>query len=178
MKMKKSKIIIALASILLLAMVFSGCKYLISGTFVIVKDIDFTAESGFYFYQVDITDEADWNDHKDDIDIIDAVGVEFHIISEETGDVTFNAYVDEYSGIGPAPTSIPTTATKIIDGLVVPPGETTISYSESLKFLTGLDRLKKLVRSGKFDYFGESTGNIGTTFVIDTGKVIITFSGS
>ncbi|PKK84177.1 MAG: hypothetical protein CVT49_05105 [candidate division Zixibacteria bacterium HGW-Zixibacteria-1] len=176
--MKKSKIIIALASILLLAMVFSGCKYIISGTFVIVQDIEFTAESGFYFYQVDITKEADWNDHKDDIDIIDAVGVEFHIISDESANVTFSAYVDEYSGVGSTPTSVPTTATKIIDGLVVPPGETTISYSESLKFLTGIDRLKKLVRTGKFDYFGTSTGNLGTSFVIDKGKVIITFSAS
>jgi len=31
---------------------------------------------------------------------------------------------------------------------------------------------------GRFDYYGTSTGNDGNTFVIDSGKVIITFSAS
>lgn len=176
--MNKTKTLLILLSSLILAVALSGCKYIISGTFVFVEDIEFSAYGGFYFYQVDITDEPDWENHKDDIDFVDAVGVEFHIISEEPGDVTFNAYVDEYSGPGSTPTSIPSTATKIIDGLVVPPGETTITYAGSLKILTGIDRLKTLVKKGKFDYYGQSTGNVGTTFVIDKGKVIITLSGS
>ena len=75
--MSKAKILLVLASVLLIAIAFSGCKYIISGTFVIVENIEFTAGSGFYFYQVDITDEEDWDEHKDDIDFIDAVGVEF-----------------------------------------------------------------------------------------------------
>ncbi|MEW5923684.1 MAG: hypothetical protein AB1746_06830 [Candidatus Zixiibacteriota bacterium] len=176
--MNKTKIILGISLMLLLAVALTGCKYIISGTFVIVKDIEFTAESGFYFYQVDLTDESDWKEHEDDINFIDAVGVVFHIISNEATDVTFNAYVDDYSGIGSSPTTVPATATKIIDGLVVHPGETTVSYSESLTFLTGLDRLKKLVKGGQFDYYGTSTGNVGTTFVIDKGKIIITFSAS
>lgn len=176
--MNKTKILLVVLSSLLLAVAFTGCKYIISGTFVFVEEIEFSAAGGFYFYQVDITDEPDWQEHEDDIDFVDAVGVEFHIISEEEGNVTFNAYVDDYSGLGPLPTSIPKTATKIIDSLVVSPGETTITYAESLKFLTGLDRLKALVKTGKFDYYGQSSGNDGTTFVIDKGTVIVTVSGS
>ena len=176
--MSKAKILLVLASVMLIAIAFSGCKSIISGTFVIVENIEFTAGSGFYFYQVDITDEEDWDEHKDDIDFIDAVGVEFYITSTEATDVTFNAYVDDYSGIGPLPASIPSTATLIIDGLTVPPGETVITYKESLSFLTGIDRLKELVKLGRFDYYGTSTGNDGNTFVIDSGKVIITFSAS
>ncbi len=176
--MNKIKILLILLSSLILAVALTGCKYIISGTFVFVEDIEFSAAGGFYFYQVDITDEPDWQEHKDDIDFVDAVGVEFHIISTEEGNVTFNAYVDDYSGPGSLPTSIPAKATKIIDGLIVPPGETNITYAESLKFLTGLDRLKALVKTGRFDYYGQSSGSVGTTFIIDKGKVIVTLSGS
>lgn len=174
--MSKTKIMLVISSLFLLALGLNGC--LVSGTFIIVEEIDFTAASGFYFYQVDITDDPDWEEHKDKIDFIDAVGVEFYITSTESIDVTFNVYIDDYSGPASSPTEVPSTATKIIDNLVVSPGVTKISYSESLGFLTGVDRLKALTKTGKFDYYGASSGNDGTTFVIDSGKVIVTFSAS
>jgi len=38
--------------------------------------------------------------------------------------------------------------------------------------------MKELSELGQFDYYGESTGNEGTSFIIDSARVIITFSAS
>lgn len=156
--------------------ILAGC--LVSGTFVIVQEFDFTAQSGFYFHHVDITDDATWQDHKDDIDFIDAVGAEFYITSTEPGDVTFNVYIDDYEAGGASPSSVPATASKIIDDFTVSPGTSKISYKKSLTILTNIERMKTLAKKGKFDYFATSTGNTGSTFVIDSAKVIITLSAS
>jgi len=167
-----------LIGLLAVGLVFVGCpNYFISGTVVIVEEFTFTAEHGFYFYRVDITDEEDWDDYKDDIGLVDAVGVELFITSEEPGDVTFSAYVDDYSGPGPEPVSIPGTATMIIDSITISPGFTHLTYAQSLGFLTGVERLKDLVEEGQFDYYGESTGSDGETFIVDSAKVIMTLSG-
>ena len=177
--MRNHKSISIIIGLILLCLVFVGCKdILISGTFIIVKTFNFTAQSGFYFYQVDITDDPDWDEHKEKIDFVDAVGVEFFITSTEAADVTFNAYIDRYSGLGPLPDAIPTDATQIIEDFTVSPGVTHITYKESLGFLRGLDSLKAYSKVGMFDYYGTSTGNDGNTFVIYSGKVIVTFSAS
>ena len=172
--MKRSKFKIMFA---LLGLALTGC--LVSATFVIVESFTFTAKDGFYFYQVDITQEGDWKNHKDKIDNIDAVGVEFYVSSSEPSSVTFDAYIDDYSGLTANPTSVPGTATKIIDQLTIPPGlNQHLTYAQSLGFLTGTARLKALAKTGKFDYYGKSTGNNGTTFTIDSAKVIVTFSAA
>ena len=159
----------------LIALLAVGC--LVSGTFIIVEDFNFTAQSGFYFYPVDITTEQEWEDHKDDINQIDVVGVEFWITSTESGPVTFDAYIDDFSGGTPG--AVPGTASKIIDAFTVNPGaDQHITYAQSLTFIKNTTRLKALAKLGKFDYFGTSTGNEGTTFKIDSDKVIVTFSAS
>lgn len=174
----KSKTIIL--GLILICLVFVGCKDIIlSGTFVFVETIiNFTAQGGIYYDSIDITRDSDWDEHKDKIDFVDAVGVEFFITSTETGNVTFDAYIDDYVQFVVYPIAIPITATQIIDSLVVEPGSTHVTYQQSLGFLTGLDRLKELAKLGQFNYFGESTGNDGTTFLIDSAKIIVTVSAS
>lgn len=177
--MYKHKSIAVILGLILICLVFVGCKdLLISGTFVFVETFDFTAQGGIYYQSIDITTESDWDEHKDKIDFVDAVGVEFFITSTEEADVTFDAYVDDWAVLFVYPTSIPIGATQIIDGLVIKPGSTHITYKQSLGFLKGLDELKELAKLGRFNYFGESSGNDGSTFVIDSAKIIVTISAS
>jgi len=182
--MKNNKSTLLIIGMILICLLSFGCKdILVSGTFIIVKTIiSFTAQSGFYFYQVDITDDPDWEDHHDKIDFVDAVGVEFYITSTEPGDVTFNAFITplnpNYSNFGPYPSAVPGSATQIIEDFTVSPGVTHITYKQSLGFLRGLDSLKTYSEIGQFDYYGQSTGNDGSTFLIDSAKVIVTFSAS
>ena len=167
--MQKKTALLMIMGLTLMAFLTTGCL-LVSGTFVIVKEFSMTAGSEFYYYQVDITDEPDWEDHKD------AVGVEFIITSTEPGDVTFSVFIDDYGTGGGS--GIPFSATKIIDDITISPGVTHITYAQSLGFLTGIERLKELTKTGKFDYYGVSSGNDGSTFVITSAKVIATFSAS
>ena len=175
--MNISKQIVRVLGLALIALLAVGC--LVSGTFIIVEDFNFTAQTGFYFYPVDITTEQAWIDHKDDINQIDVVGVEFWITSTESGPVTFDAYVDDFSGTTPTSLPVPATASKIIDAFTVNPGaDQHITYTQSLGFIKNTARLKTLAKTGKFDYYGTSTGSEGSSFLIDSGKVIVTFSAS
>ncbi|MCP4703731.1 MAG: hypothetical protein GY865_03900 [candidate division Zixibacteria bacterium] len=177
--MKNKKSILAIIGLIVLCLVAVGCKdILVSGTFIFVEDFDFTAETGFYFAQFDITLDDDWIEHKDKIDFVDAVGLEFDFTNNESIDVTFNAYVAVHSGPGLTPPPRPGTAIHIIQDLTVAPGTTHISYKESLAFIAGVEEFKALVKTGKFDYYGYSTTNDGTDFVIEEGTVIATISAS
>ncbi len=166
-------------AIALLPMVLAVSGCLISGTFVIVEDFSFTPPtSGLYFYAVNVTDDSDWADNKDKIDFIDEVGAEFYLTNNESAEVTFNAYVDD-SGSGHTTVgAVQANATLVIDNLKVPANSTKhVTYAQSFQYITGLTRLKALAKSGKFDFYGTSSGNTGTTFTVDSAKVIITVSG-
>lgn len=157
-----------------LGLLFAGC--IVSATFILVDDFEFTAQSGFYFYQVDITEESDWQDHKDNIDAIDAVGAEFFITNGGSDTVTFTASIDDYSGAGSNPSNVSPTASAIIEDFRVPPGTILISYVQSLGLIRNVARLKALAKTGKFDYYGESSVNPGQAFHVDSAKVIVTVS--
>jgi hypothetical protein len=160
----------------LMIILVAGC--IMSGTFVIVEKFTPTAESGFYYKGVDFTDNATWQEHGDQVDFIDAIGFELYTRSTATEDITFDIYVDNYSGPDASPDAVPGTATKVIEGVTVSPGTKTVTYAESLKLIKGLDRLKTLAKTGQMDLYGTSTGGVGSTFVIDSIKVVVTFSAS
>lgn len=177
MRKKLCKYILPLLGLFIL--IAPGCYDIVSGTFIVVEKFVMTAETGFYYYPVDVTDDATWQKHKEDIDFIDAVGAEFYITNTTGSNVTFNAYVDDMTHPDSAdPVAIPTTATKIIDDFTVAPGVSVIDYKTSLGIIVGLDRLKDLAKTGQLDYFGTSSANDGGNFIIDSAKVIITVSGS
>lgn len=163
---------LAAAVVLLVA---AGC--LLSGTFVVVEDFSFTAQNGFYFYRVDVTHEAEWQEHKDWIDLIEAVGFEFYITNTSSEPATFKAYVDEYSDT-PGGTEVPAGATQILSDLTIPPGQTKITYAQSLGYIINLPTIRSLAKTGQFDFYGLSDAADGATFHIDSGKVIITVSAS
>ncbi|MEW5795097.1 MAG: hypothetical protein AB1772_01930 [Candidatus Zixiibacteriota bacterium] len=176
---------VLVSAITLVGLVVAGC--LVSGTFVIVEDVefDFTANTGFYWYPVDLRGNSDWEDHKDDIDDIDAVGFEFKIKNTSLETCELNAWFvaaeGEANQAGPPP-STPGAAgqTKVIDGLVVAAGATrTVTYAESLGHISNLPAFKAIVKSGRFDYYGTSCGNTGDSlFVVTDGKIIVTVSAS
>jgi hypothetical protein len=157
-----------------LVLLICGC--IVSATFIIDELFFFTPKNGFYFYQVDLTDDEDWEDNRDKIDMIDAVGFEFYYTNTLPGSVSFDAYVDEYSGFGADPGSVPSGAAQIIDSFTVVTGTGKMSYSQSLNAVMELDILKKLAKTGQFDFYVTSTGQIGTAFILDSARVIVTLS--
>ncbi len=169
--------ILALAGLIVVAAVVSGC--LVSGTFIIVEDFEFTGQTGYYHYSVDLTNEPDWEDHKDDIDMIDAVGFEFTITNNSNVATVFNAWVTEAGTDYGSVAEITGNATKVITDLAVPAlGTVPVTYAQSLGHLTNLEALKTLVKSGRFEYYGTSTNNPDVNFDVTDGKIIVTFSAS
>ncbi|MCK4574142.1 MAG: hypothetical protein KAU36_07210 [candidate division Zixibacteria bacterium] len=179
MKYRNGLLMTGVAAIVLLAV---GC--LVSGTFVVTEPFSFTAETGFYAYQVDVTDEKDWEDHKDDIDNIDMVGFELWITNNEAFPVTFNAWVDDADNpfcTGATCFDALTTKTIIIDNLTIPAGPTMrrhVTYGESFTYLENVKVLKKLVKEGRLNFYGTGSDGTDLGFVVDSGVVIVTFSAS
>jgi len=164
-----------------LALVSSGC--LISGTFVVVEDFDFdfTAQGGFYWYPVDLTGNSVWEDHADDIDNIDAIGMQFTIRNTSDVSSTLTIRIKRASGAAD-PDGVPppiTGATAIIEGLTVPANSSrVIGYVGSLAYITNLDKIKEIIMSGRFDLYGTSTGGPEEPFEVRDGKIVVTISAS
>jgi len=162
-----------------IAMGVTGCL-LVSGTFTITKQFTLSGGSGFYHYLVDITEEKEWQDHKDNIDDIDLVGFEVWFTNNEETAVIFNAYLDDgeataYDNYD----DVNNNTTKILDGLTLAagPGKTThLTYGESFKYIKNVPEIKKLVKTGLFHFYGVSSGGTDLGYIIDSAKVVVTFT--
>lgn len=176
---------LGLAGLILAGLVVAGC--LVSGTFVIVRDVDFSFDThyGFYWYPVDLTEDSDWNKHKDEIDDIDAIGFELKLHNTTNEECTFNVWFSAPQGVfglGEPPTSFDPSASgfvHVIKDLTVAGGATrTVTYSESLGLISDLAAFKALVKTGRFDYYGTGcASSLDEPFQAD-GKIIITVSAS
>jgi len=181
--MKKLYARFGAVGLVLAGLVVAGC--LTSGTFVIVKDfsVTFTADGGFYWCPIDMTTDPDWEDHQQDIDDLDALGLEFTI--QNTSDVASTFAIRFATSSVPAetatpPEEIPPGAVTVLSGLTVAANSTRhVSYAESLGMIGDIAAIKSVVLTGRFDYFGTSSGGSGDDpFVITDGKVIVTISAS
>lgn len=177
-----------LGLLLVACLTAAGC--LLSGTFVVVYSFAFTTQTGFYPVNVDLTGEDEWNDHKDDIDVIEAVGFELWITNNEPQPWSFAAWIDDASetfyDVGNQ-TGFDASNTKILifDTLTVPAstGQTGsqrfVSYAESLTLLRNMNALKQMVKTGKFHFYGLATANNGGVGgQVDSVRIIVTLSAS
>lgn len=181
--MKKLYARFGVIGLVLAGLVVAGC--LTSGTFVIVEDfnVSFTADGGFYWCPIDLTADPDWEEHQQDIDDMEALGLEFTI--QNTSDVASTFAIRFATSSVPAdiatpPTEIPAGAVTVLSGLTVAANSTrTVSYAESLGLIGDVAAIKAVVLTGRFDYFGTSSGGSGDNpFNITKGKVIVTISAS
>jgi len=169
--MKKALILILGVSLLALA----GC--IVSGTFVFTDSFELTIASGFSHDWVDITDESDWEDAKDDIDRIESIGLEVWFDNQSANSLTFDVYVsDPPEGAALNTTTVLTEGTLVIDDFTVPVGESHMSYANSFDFIQNVDKLKELAEGGQFHVYGIQGGS--GTLVVDSAKVIITLNAS
>jgi hypothetical protein len=173
---------LGLAGLALICLLAAGC--LVSGTFVVWENInfDFTAQTGFYWWPVDLRENAVWEDHSEDIDDIDALGFEFEVTntSDQTSTLSFSlaAATGDVDTLD-VPTEIPKSAVLAYGPLTVKAGETKkISYGESLSLIKNLDQIKTILLTGRFDYYGTSTGGPIGDFEVRDGKIIVTISAS
>ena len=168
-----------------LALLFVGC--LVSGTFTVVifidnQTLDDNHASGFYHYVVDLSEEDDWDDHKDDIENIDIIGFDIWVRNMRSTATTFDAWVDDLSDAQITnPSLLDADATPILQDLTIGAGPnvvTHITYAESLGHLRNVAALKAYVKSGTFRLYGRSVGTptIGDDYILDSVRVVVTFT--
>ncbi len=179
--MKRKFTTVVLTLLILSVVLTASC--LISGTFIFVEDFNFTADTGWYWYPVDLTSNADWREHKDKLDRVEQVGFEMTIQNTSDIDTEFNVwFVPASDPVETAvkPNVLPEFGAPVITGLFVPANSTKkISYAESLGIIINARILSQIVQQGRFDYYGYSTGGSGDfPFNVTDGKIIVTLSAS
>jgi len=179
-------------------LVLTGC-FIVSGTFTIEEDFSFTAQSGLYHYLADVTREQDWIDHKDDIDNIDGVGYDIYFTNYGASNVTFNIWIDEasepeYTTFAQVSANtvkimdnltlpeyttfaqVSANTVKIMDNLTLPPGESHLTYGNSFGYIQNVETIRTLGMTGKFRMYGATKTGTGGPFVVDSGKVVFSFT--
>ncbi len=170
-KFMKFSTIFPLAGLLFLA----GC--LVSGTFVIDVDIDDTdvvTTSEFQYFLVDLTDNGDWEDHKDDIKYIDNVGFELWVENNGDAAVTGEFYIAREHDAGTDEADeVRDVATRILSGIELAPGDNYIDWPTSLGHVENLDSLKAITETGTFVIYG-LTETLPFDITLDSATVIVT----
>jgi hypothetical protein len=163
--------------LVLVSLALGGCL-LISGTFVVTESFSFDVSDYLSFQAVDLTENSDWQDHKDNIDMIDAVGFSMTMDNSNGSAVTFNLYVAPYAATQQYTTKseLDDKAYVVIKDLTVPAGTSTVTYAQSLTHLHNLDKLKELTKTGKLHLY--ATTSLAGSFTVDPGSIVVTVSGS
>ena len=169
---------------LCIALFTIGC--LVSGTFVITESFEFTTQTGFYPEAINLVDNEDWDEHRENLDKVDVVGFELWITNNETAEWKFWANLDDYNAACTTLACANASATKflIFDTLTIPAATSPnsvklVSYAESFKYIHNLDKIKQMVFDGSFNYFGYATGGTGGNGgKVDSVRIIITVNAS
>ncbi len=174
----KSRLV--LPGALVTALILGGC--LLSGTFTVDEKFTFEVQEGLYFHAADVTDESDWQEHKDDIDNVDMVGFELWMTNHQSTPASFSVYVDDFGEpqwTGAA--DVESNAVKVFGDLALKPGDgvqTHVTYGESLGMFRNVGELRRLAREGRFHVYGISSAAAGSEFTIDSARVVVTFTAS
>jgi hypothetical protein len=159
---------------------FVACN-LISGTFVITvmyENLSVASLNDFYYQAVDVTEEEDWQDHKDDIKDIDNVGFELWMDNNSGQAITAYLYVAPItSSLNGSSTKAEVMADAIrIFSLPLPDSEDIfIGYAESFNYVANIQQLRDMAEEGQFKFFALSDAS-PIDFGIDSVKVIVTVS--
>lgn len=165
---------VAALTVLGLAAVISGC--LVSGTKVFTFGLSDVAVTGGAFTRtpVDFTQNSTYQDHKDDIRLIDRFGFTCNIINPNANPVDVSVYFSTNPNLGDS--EVPTSATPLFRNFRVGANTTEpITYDESLDLLENFDALQQVVDAGAFTFYSQSA-NGSFNFAIDDPVLIVTFT--
>lgn len=156
-----------LAVVILLA----GCG-LLSIQVLVNEEIGTTSVPGdFFYYGVDVTDEEDWDDHKDDIEFVNYVTFDLYLRNPGGTDITFDGYIDDFANTACTNSACAAATTRFLRDITIPASSSRHIYAgQSFEFMENLEVMKALAESGQFHFYGVSTGG---AFVIDSGRVVV-----
>jgi hypothetical protein len=161
---------------LLPVILLCGC-WLISGTWVIIFAVaneDITAGEGFHKFDVDITGESIWQDHKDNLHNVEDVALSFKLINELSTEATARVYVSSDNSLADS-NAVKSSATLILDGLTVPANDSLqVGFAFYYDVLQNFETLRDLVKTGVFTAYAlvPDPQNVHIVYVV----AVVTFS--
>jgi len=166
------KKLLTLGTALLLPAFMAGC--IATGTFVFVFDIEGNQSSpvSILAQMVDLTENDEYNDHKDKIKSIDAVAVVGEITNNLPAETVGQIWISDELYV--TPDEVRQNATLVFETPSIPGNSTIfIDWSDGLSRIQHFDELKAQVESGNFIVYGISTGAFDLFFDLN---LIVTFT--
>jgi hypothetical protein len=151
--MKKTFIIALKIGLGILALLMTlGNNCITSGNIMVVLDLpDLVGQTNTSFnpQTVDLTENGDWKEHKDQLNSVDDIGFACKITNYESSVATGQIWISEKSYS--TPDAVRAGAVKILDGIAIPAGGTrSIEWKESADFLSNFNEAKTIVYTEKF----------------------------
>jgi hypothetical protein len=109
---------------------------------------------------VDLTENSTFEDHQDEIRLIDRVGFSTRIVNNSGTPATVSLYVSDTPGL----TDPANEARVLFDKIPVPAGGRDISYDESVELLQNFEYLQTVVEDGLLIFYSTADGNFDLTF--------------
>lgn len=134
--------------------------------------------------EVDLRDDEDFIEYKDDIKNIDNFGFYAQVINNESYPVTFQLFLEENINANweSAQMAFDSSDHLIFTGWTIPAYDTmTITWNESMQYITGLIDIQPALERGYFSIYpiGRDAGaNVAFDLTIDSMVVIVTLTGS
>ena len=175
--MKKTFIIALKIGLGVLALFLTlGNNCITSGNIVVVIDDlpDLVGQTNTTFDSspVDLENNSDWKDHRDQLNSVDDIGFACKITNHESSVATGQIWISEKSYT--TPDAVKASAVKILDGIAIPADSSrSIEWKESGDFLSNFNEAKTIVYTEKFYlYFMVKE----TPFHIDVKDIIVFLS--
>jgi hypothetical protein len=158
--------------LLLAFLLAAGAGCLMSGTEVfsyLIGDLNVTG-GAFDSVTIDLTDDDTYNDHKDEIEVIDRVGFTSDVANVSGQDALLSVYFSAESGL----TNPAQDATPLFLDVAIPAAGRSISYEESLDLLLNFDQLQEVIKGGVVTFYSTANGTFNLT--LNDLTMIVTFT--
>lgn len=176
--MKKTLLIgIRTLAIALIAFFAMGASCITTGNVMVVEYLDdLSAATGQTITSgdVDLSENEDWEDHKEDINGIDDIGFACRIRNNANAAASGQLYVSPNDKDYTTEAAIRANGILVLDGIVVPAGETReILWQDSYDYLKNFELVKEIVFGEQFHYYFIAAE---TPFDIDVTDIVLFMS--
>lgn len=149
----------------------------VNGDPIIVSNLDFSAAE----LEVDLSNDATFAEHRDDIKNIENVGFYLSAKNEKAFPVTFQLFLvpDTSKNFDSAQALVDSLALPILTDLQIPALSTvTIDWNESMQYVTNVHEFKDVLQKGVFSLYPAAIPRNDFKVVIDSLVVIVTLTSS
>lgn len=176
--MKKNLLIgLRVLAVALIAFLAMGASCITTGNVMVVEYLDdLSAATGQAITSgdVNLAENSDWQDHKEDINGIDDLGFACRITNNSNASASGQLYVSPNDKDYTTEAAIRANGILVLDGIVVPAGGTRdIEWQESYDFLKNFEQVKEVIFGEQFHYYFIAAE---TPFDIDVTDIVLFLS--